>query len=272
MSKSPVPVKKSPAPLIKKSALTTKVSPAPVLKKSPAAASRVSRRSVDTEEAPLKRIEKILQMAKSLRENSNHGSPAKGKPIETSYMKKRDQKYQKKGLSFGKKSPAKPSKSLFDSNPFTKKPSRFQKTLIATPSKFEIKVTKSPAKTLEKRATRAGVRGKLGKPEPVKKMPQKKVALKSKGIKKVAQAPLKSKLLKEKVQKAQAKPVQKMVKQAKLSLAKKKIVQKLVEKAKAKKEEKKVKEAKKPLKLLLGKRSASSRIQMKKPEIRNKRK
>jgi hypothetical protein len=63
-----------------------------------------------------------------------------------------------------------------------------------------------------------------------------------------------------------------MVKQAKLSLAKKKIVQKLVEKAKAKKEEKKVKEAKKPLKLLLGKRSASSRIQMKKPEIRNKRK
>jgi hypothetical protein len=63
-----------------------------------------------------------------------------------------------------------------------------------------------------------------------------------------------------------------MVKQAKLSLAKKKIVQKLVEKAKAKKEEKKVKEAKKPLKLLLSKRSASSRIQMKKPEIRNKRK
>ena len=205
MSKSPVPVKKSPAPFIKKSALTTKVSPAPVLKKSPAAASRVSRRSVDTEEAPLKRIEKILQMAKSLRENSNHGSPTKGKPIETSYMKKRDQKYQKKqGLSIGKKpaSPAKPSKSLFDSNPFTKKPSRFQKTLIATPSKFEIKVTKSPAKskTPEKRATRgSGVRGKLGKPEPVKKMPQKKVSMKSKGIKKVAQAPLKSKLLKDKV-------------------------------------------------------------------------
>jgi hypothetical protein len=41
--------------------------------------------------------------------------------------------------------PAKTTSSLFDSNPFNKK-SRFQKTLIATPSKFEIKVTKSPAK------------------------------------------------------------------------------------------------------------------------------
>ena len=88
-------------------------------------------------------------MAKSLRENSEIGSPAKG-GIETSYMKKRDQKYQKKNLKESivakKASPVKSVKSLFDSNPFAKKSSRFQKTLIATPSKFEIKVSKSPAK------------------------------------------------------------------------------------------------------------------------------
>lgn len=187
-------MKKSPAPLLKKSALTTKVSPAPVLKKSPAAASRTSRRSLDTEEGT-KRIEKILQMAKSLRENSEKESPTKG-AIETSYMKKRDQKYQKKiGFSIGKKQSS-PVKSLFDSNPFTKKASRFQKTLIATPSKFEIKVTKSPAKikTSEPKTTRSGVRGKLGKPAPVKKMPQKKVSLRSKVIKKEPK-----KVIKEKV-------------------------------------------------------------------------
>jgi hypothetical protein len=85
---------------------------------------------------------------------------------------------------------------LFDSNPFTKKASRFQKTLIATPSKFEIKVTKSPAKikTSEPKTTRSGVRGKLGKPAPVKKMPQKKVSLRSKVIKKEPK-----KVIKEKV-------------------------------------------------------------------------
>jgi|SaaInl0LU_22_DNA_1037365.scaffolds.fasta_scaffold278703_1 hypothetical protein len=46
----------------------------------------------------------------------------------------------------------------------------------------------------------------------------------------------------------------------------------MVEKAKAKKKEEKPKEAKKPLKILLGKRSASSRLQMKKPDSKNKRK
>lgn len=151
---------------------------------------------MDSEEAPLNRIEKILQMAKTLRENSNTGSPSKG------FDKKRDKKYERKQSSLiGKKSPSKP-KSLFDSNPFTKKPSRFQKTLIATPSKFEIKVTKSPAKkmTPEKRATRSGVKGKLGK-SPVKKVPQKKVSLKSKAIKKEAKVALK-KFVKQKVAKA----------------------------------------------------------------------
>lgn len=54
-----------------------------------------------------------------------------------------------------------------------------------------------------------------------------------------------------------------MVKKVKLSLAKKKIVQKLMDKAKAKKKlEKKsvAKEAKKPVKTVLGKRGGSSRL------------
>jgi peptidoglycan hydrolase-like amidase len=48
-------MKKSPAPLIKKFS-SVKISPVPVLKKSPAAASKVSKKSIESEEAPLKRI------------------------------------------------------------------------------------------------------------------------------------------------------------------------------------------------------------------------
>jgi hypothetical protein len=121
-------------------------------------------------------------------------------------MKKRDQKYQKKDKksimdTILKKKPV-PSSSLFDSNPFNKKP-RFQKTLIATPSKFEIKVNKSPAKKTEKSETRSGIRGKLAKklPAAVKKsVPQTKVSLRSKLIKKDKKVPMEKvmKMLREK--------------------------------------------------------------------------
>lgn len=118
-------------------------------------------------------------MAKTLREKSEQGSPTKKSPPnkrgfgmvsgnstpQKDVMRKRDKKAQEKKNPFS---------SLFDSNPFNKKP-RFQKTLIATPSKFEIKVTKSKspaaAKTPAKKAPTkkvpalpsGGIRGKLGK-------------------------------------------------------------------------------------------------------------
>ena len=69
--------------MIKKSSSSAKISPAPVIKKSPAASKK------SEEEAPLKRIEKILEMAKTLREKSE--TPSK-LPREE-FVRKRDQKY-----------------------------------------------------------------------------------------------------------------------------------------------------------------------------------
>jgi colicin import membrane protein len=148
-----------------------------------------------SEEAPSKRIEKILELAKTLREKSEKATPGKiNTKKENVFMKKRDLKYQKKDKksimdTIFRKKPV-PSSSLFDSNPFNKKP-RFQKTLIATPSKFEIKVNKAPAKKTEKSETRSGIRGKLTKKLPaVKKIvPQTKVSLRSKLIKKDKKVP-----------------------------------------------------------------------------------
>ena len=99
-----------------------------------------------------------------------------------------------------------PSSSLFGSNPFNKKP-RFQKTLIATPSKFEIKVNKSPVKKiLQKKETRSGIRGKLAKklPAAIKKIvPPLKVSLRSKVIKKDKKVPMEKvmNMLREKAKK-----------------------------------------------------------------------
>ena len=141
-------------------------------------------------------------MAKTLREQSE--TPRKGwgmvESEKVTPVKKRDQKAIDKGyakkdkksmmdniLGKNKKSTSKPS--LFDSNPFNKKPSRLQKTLIATPGKFEIKVTKSksPAAFSPKKTRKSGpigIRGKLAalKPKEVKKPQDKKISKKSKPI------------------------------------------------------------------------------------------
>jgi hypothetical protein len=131
-------------------------------------------------------------------------SAKKASPTPVPFVKKRDAKASEKAQVVVSKSPAAPkfvkrenklglkkqSSSIFglfgDENPFAKKPSKLNKTLIATPSKFEIRSATKPARAGRKAspAKKAmGIRGKLNKAADKKKAPvAAKVSDKSKKI------------------------------------------------------------------------------------------
>jgi len=135
----------------------------------------------------------------------------------------------------------KPIKSIFGlfggENPFVKKPSKVNKTLIATPSKFEIrnepKRGKSRSSKSAAEAKAIGIRGKLKKVAAAKKI-EKKAPIVAKTSKKIDKVKAKAILLKAKALKA--KKTKKVAPKKKPDAKKIKLVKKILLRKKDKKD------------------------------------